>query len=389
MTAVLEFDDVHFAYTNLPEALRGITFAVPKGRKVALVGANGAGKTTLLLMCNGMLKPTRGQVRLHGVPLANTTRALREIRKKVGLVFQNSDMQLFAPTVYQDVAFGPLNLGVEHDAIRRIVAASLTAVGLSGFEKRTPHQLSGGEKKRVAIAGILAMEPDVLIFDEPTSSLDPASAEEIMDLLDELNHDGKTIIISTHDVEMAYRWAHDVILMKEGYILCHGPPDEVFHNADLLQEARLKPPVILELFRELSHRGMLDGSQSPKGILEVTDILENTFMRTVSSPVEGSISVCDVGISPRGEILQSVREPGIGFVGAMGTKAKQIIEEERITPDFTYGVIDKCILRALVGGHSLILTSGGMVDHVLQRIRAYGEESGKTIPCLVLPPEKS
>ena len=201
MTNLLEFDHIHYAYPNCRESLSGVTFSIKKGAKVALVGPNGAGKTTLLLMCNGALEPSTGRVLLNGEPLQYNSRSLREIRKKVGLVFQNSDTQLFAPTVYQDVAFGPLNLGMTPDEIKTTVTRSLAAVGLSGYEKRPPHQLSGGEKKRAAIAGTLAMEPEVLVFDEPTSSLDPAGAADLMELLDELNSQGKTIIISTHDVD--------------------------------------------------------------------------------------------------------------------------------------------------------------------------------------------
>ena len=155
-------------------------------------------------------------------PLRYDSRSLREVRKKVGLVFQNSDTQLFAPTVYQDVAFGPLNLGMTQDEIRSAVARSLAAVGLTGYEKRPPHQLSGGEKKRAAIAGTLAMEPEVLVFDEPTSSLDPAGAADLMELLDELNAQGTTIIISTHDVELAYLWADQIILMNKGTVIHAG-----------------------------------------------------------------------------------------------------------------------------------------------------------------------
>ncbi|NYT05180.1 MAG: ATP-binding cassette domain-containing protein [Methanomicrobiales archaeon] len=384
---IIEFNAVHYAYPNLPDALRGISFAIPKGKKIALVGANGAGKTTLILMCNGMLRPARGEVRINGMPLAYTTRALREVRKKVGLVFQNSDMQLFAPTVYQDVAFGPLNLGMEHAAIETAVARSLRAVGLDGFEGRTPHHLSGGEKKRVAIAGILAMEPEVLIFDEPTSSLDPATAEEIMDLLEELNHGGRTILVSTHDVDLAYRWADEIILVKDGNLLCQGPPDRVFADGQLLDDARLKPPVLLELFRELVQRNLIGTDKVPRSILDVTDLLESRIRTPGGTGAPGSIYLCDVERAGAAAIREGIAGHGIAHTGAMGTHAKEMTALENIDVEFTFGVVDKCILKALNGQDSLILTSGGMVEHVGRRIRDYVRESGNPIPILFLSPE--
>jgi cobalt transport protein ATP-binding subunit len=217
MTApLLETDNVTYTYPNGPAALAGVSVRIAAGSKTALVGPNGAGKSTLLLMLNGMLRPASGEVRFDGRPLAYDNRSLRDLRRRVGFVFQNPDVQIIAPTVEQDVAFGPVNLGLSPDAVRRAVRDALGYVGLRGYEKRPPHHLSGGEKKRVAIAGILAMEPAVLVFDEPTNTLDPASSEEVMELLDELASGGRTVLISTHDVELAYRWADSVILMERG-----------------------------------------------------------------------------------------------------------------------------------------------------------------------------
>jgi cobalt/nickel transport system ATP-binding protein len=326
-----------------------------------------------------MLRPTSGEVLYNGAPLDYRAKGLREVRKRIGLVFQHSDAQIFAPTVYQDVAFGPVNLDMPHDEVKAAVAGALAAVGLVGFERRPPHSLSGGETKRVAIAGILAMDPDVLIFDEPTSSLDPATAEEIIDLLDELNHQGKTIFVSTHDVELAYRWADEVVLMEDGHILHQGPPEAVFRDSELLRKARLKPPVVLEIHRELRQRGILPESPAPKGILHFTDILEGTVRRDVRDAAPGVIYVGDVdevGVDGIRELFAGDR---IGNLGAMGTRAKQRVSDEGIAADFTYGVIDKCILKALRGEHSAVLTSGGMVDHVCRRIEEYGRESGKAI----------
>ena len=203
MSIILEARDIRYRYPRGPEVIDGISFHIRKGEKIALVGPNGAGKSTLLQMFNGMVRPDSGTMLFDNKPIAYDTPSLRKLRQRVGFVLQNADRQIIAPTVWQDVAFGPANLGFDEANVRAAVAKALRHVGLEGFDRRPPHQLSGGEKKRVAIAGVLAMDPDVLVFDEPTSDLDPSGSEDIMELLDELNHEGKTVVISTHDVELA------------------------------------------------------------------------------------------------------------------------------------------------------------------------------------------
>ena len=379
MTNLLEFDNIYYAYPNCRESLSGVTFSIKKGAKVALVGPNGAGKTTLLLMCNGVLEPSKGRVLLNGEPLQYNSRSLREIRKKVGLVFQNSDTQLFAPTVYQDVAFGPLNLGMTPDEIKTTVTRSLAAVGLSGYEKRPPHQLSGGEKKRAAIAGTLAMEPEVLVFDEPTSSLDPAGAADLMELLDELNSQGKTIIISTHDVELAYLWADQIILVNKGTVIHAGTPEEVFTDPALVTTSNLRMPAVLEVYTELISRQMIEKTQSPKSVLQLVSSLEQSSGKPKADKTPGTITVCDVDATDTEDIKVWVANNPGHKRGAMGARAKNLAERESILLDFSYGVIDKGILRALVGECSMLLTPASMVPHVFRRVETYCRESGNTI----------
>jgi len=379
MTDILEARDVRYSYADGPQALSEISVAIEQGRKVALVGPNGAGKSTLLLMFNGILRPRSGLIFFKGQPLKYDAASLREIRRKVGLVFQNPDDQLFAPTVRQDVAFGPANLEYPKDKVDRYVKYALEYVGLSGYERRPPHHLSGGEKKRVAIAGVLAMEPEVLILDEPTSNLDPASAEEMMEMLDELNSSGKTLIISTHDVELAYRWADEIVLMEHGGLIHRGPVQEVFGDAELLKRARMKMPLIMEIYRELLGRGLIDDERPPKSVLEITDLLEKKARGAISCPSLGRIFICNVESTAPEDIKRFIGHNGISCSGAMGTSAKVIAEKENIDLDFTYGVIDKCILKALAGQSSLIMTSGGMVDHARRRINTYSHECGLEI----------
>jgi cobalt/nickel transport system ATP-binding protein len=232
----------------------------------------------------------------------------------------------------------------------------------------------------VAIAGVLAMDPDVLVFDEPTSGLDPSGSEDIMELLDELNHEGKTIIISTHDVELAYPWADRAILMLGGKILQEDVPEVAFGNPESVRTAHLSLPTLLELHRELQKRGFLLQGKKPRTVLDMMHCIETMFETSRGHTRHGYITVCNVDLD-NGESLSkwlSVRQNL--SVGAMGTRAKQRAETLRIHLDFTYGVIDKCILKALLGEDSLILTTESMVRRVYQRVDAYGHESGIHIP---------
>jgi cobalt/nickel transport system ATP-binding protein len=379
MKIIFEARDVRYRYPGSLEAIKGISFHMRRGEKIALVGPNGAGKSTLLQMFNGMIRPTSGTMLFDNEPIRYDLLSLRRLRKRVGYVMQNSDRQIIAPTVYQDVAFGPANLGYDEQAIREAVATALSQVGLVGFERRPPHRLSGGEKKRVAIAGVLAMDPDVLVFDEPTSGLDPSGSEDLMELLDELNEDGKTIVISTHDVELVYPWAERAILLADGQIIREDVPDVAFGNTKYVRMAHLSVPTLLELSAELSKRGFTIPEQKPRSVLDMIHIIENHLHGSCCHPSPGTITVCNVDEEDTGTLSAWMSAHSDLVVGAMGTRAKQCAATECIALEFTYGVIDKCILRALRGRDSLILTTGGMVGRVAVRVEAYCRESGNTI----------
>lgn len=384
MTGIIETRNLSYSYGDGTLALRDVSICLEAGRKVALVGPNGAGKSTLMLMMNGILRPSSGEVLFAGRPLQYDASSLREVRRAVGMVFQNSDDQLFAPTVYQDVAFGPTNLGYPAEKVKKYVGFALQYVGLSGYERRPPHHLSGGEKKRVAIAGILAMEPQVMILDEPTSNLDPASSEEIMEMLDELNQGGKTLIISTHDVDLAYRWADEVILMKDGGVVLRGSGPDVFMDCNLVRDARLKSPLVVDIYQELASRGIVSLGRPPRNVLELCDLLQPAGRDR--GRALGRIFICDADGADEAQIQAMIDRTGDCCKGAMGTSAKLLAERCRIPLDFTYGVIDRSILKALIGKDALIMTSGGMVEHTIKRIIDYNKESGAGIEALRIQP---
>ncbi|NYB52216.1 MAG: ATP-binding cassette domain-containing protein [Methanobacteriaceae archaeon] len=248
---VLETKDLSYIYPDGTAALKHVNFQAPRGKIVALMGPNGAGKSTLFLHLNGILKPSSGQVLIDGEPLKYDKKSLLKVRQKVGIVFQNPDDQLFAPTVFDDVAFGPLNIDIHPDEVKKRVAEALRKVGMEGYEKKPPHNLSGGQKKRVAIAGILAMRPEVMVLDEPTSGLDPKGAFRIMKLLIELNREGMSIIIATHDVDIVPIYAHKVYAINHGEIIREGIPREIFEDAETIRKANLRLPHVAHLFERL------------------------------------------------------------------------------------------------------------------------------------------
>lgn len=248
---MLEARNITFSYDDGTEALNNVNLKVDKGDIVALLGKNGAGKSTLFLHFNGILRPDKGEILIDEEKLKYDKKSLIKFRQKVGLVFQNPDDQIFAPSVEEDVAFGPLNLKLPMEEVQKRVHEALERVGMVGFEKKAPHHLSGGQKKRVAIAGILAMKPEIMVFDEPTAGLDPKGASKIINLLKELNEQGITIIISTHDVDLVPQYANRVYVLHEGEIIGEGTAKDIFSNKELINKANLELPIIANFFKKI------------------------------------------------------------------------------------------------------------------------------------------
>ena len=268
---MLEVKNIKYSYTKDYQALKGVSLKVEKGEMVALLGKNGAGKSTLFLHLNGIYEPDEGQVFIDGEELKYDKKSLLKFRQKVGIVFQNPDDQIFAPTVEEDVAFGPLNLDLPMEEVQKRVTESLARVGMSGFEKKAPHHLSGGQKKRVAIAGILAMKPKIMVLDEPTAGLDPQGVTDLSILLKELNDEGITIIISTHEVNLVPTYAKRVFVLVDGLLIAEGSPKEIFAQPEILEKANLEVPIVTELFQELEKEGFDMNNDYPLTIDEAKD----------------------------------------------------------------------------------------------------------------------
>ncbi|MEW5872672.1 MAG: ATP-binding cassette domain-containing protein [Chloroflexota bacterium] len=233
----IEVHDLKFSYPDGHAALRGVSLHIQPCEKVALVGPNGAGKSTLILHLNGILSSPHGEISVAGLPVIKEN--LGKVRARVGLVFQTPDDQLFSPTVYDDVAFGPLYQGLPPDEVRQLVQEALATVGMSSYIDRVSHHLSVGEKKRIAIATVLSMKPEVLVLDEPTAGLDPRARRSLIHLLDELPI---TMLVSTHDMLMVRELFPRMVIMDEGLVVADGPTQELMEDANLLSAHGLEKP---------------------------------------------------------------------------------------------------------------------------------------------------
>jgi cobalt/nickel transport system ATP-binding protein len=254
-SAILKLENVSYRYPDGTSALDNCSLTIRRGTRTAVLGANGAGKTTMFLHLNGILRPSSGQVCWDKTPLDYSRSGMRKLRSQVGLVFQNPDSQLFSASVREDVSFGPMNLGLKETVVRQRVEKALVSVGMSGSADKPVHNLSYGQKKRVCIAGILAMEPEIVVLDEPMAGLDAVMQEELTLVLDQLHDSGMTIVIATHDLDFAFGWADEAIVLQAGQLLASGSPGEILLQ-EKVKSALGSTPLVAEITSRLSLIGI-------------------------------------------------------------------------------------------------------------------------------------
>ena len=408
---ILEARELEYTYPDGSVALRGVSVALPKNKRVAILGANGAGKSTLLLHFIGILRPTRGEVLFRGKPLRYDRRSLLALRQSVGMVFQNPDDQLFAPTVAEDVSFGPRNLGLSGDELKERVERALALAGVEELAQKPPHLLSYGQKKRVAIAGVLAMEPEVLILDEPLAGLDPEGKRSFVELLDELA-ERKTIAVATHDVDFAYEWADYIYVLQQGKVVAEGGAKQIFQD---LRGLSLSPPRLLEVYGALAEQGFAQQGAQPGSVHELVECVASLGVRiavprsevkpgdevsllaekgrVLASPRrdgssggrvikllgEGAVVAAN-GVSSRGEIYlypcesssareieRVVAEHRIDYIAPLGSEAQELAHgcgaELLRSPALEYGM-----LKALAGYRVLLLLPEGRLDATIKKL---------------------
>lgn len=271
--SIITFEQVSYQYGDGTMALDEINLTIEKGKKIALLGNNGAGKSTLFLLLNGILKPTGGSIFYNGQKLTYKRKEMKQLRQQVGIVFQNSETQLFSSSVYEDIQYGPRNLNLPKEEIERRVKNVIALTETEPLKDKPPHFLSIGQKKRVAIAGIVAIEPEILVLDEPTAGLDPYYAKRMIDLLNKIHHRNQTILLSTHNVDLAYEWADEVIILNNGHLLAQGTPVEVFNQREILEKSHLQKPWIMEVFEKFQKTNAIE--KYPKSKAELFQWLES------------------------------------------------------------------------------------------------------------------
>ncbi len=252
---ILKTEDLTYSYGDGHQALKGISVEIEEGQRVCVVGSNGAGKSTFFLNINGVLKHDGGEIYFKGQKVGNNKKELNELRRGVGIVFQDADNQIIASTVLGEVSFGPMNLKLPKEEVLARVDEALAYMNLSDFKERAPHYCSGGEKKRISIADIIAMHSEVMIFDEPTAALDPLNAAMLEDVLSRLSAQGKTLLISTHDMDFAYRWAERLVVFCDGQIIADGSPVDILADNAIRDKANLRKPMMLDVYEAMVGHG--------------------------------------------------------------------------------------------------------------------------------------
>ena len=266
---VIEALGVSYTYDGNDErALDGLNLKIRRGTKVAFMGGNGSGKSTFFLCLNGIRRPDTGKIRIDGKAIEYTRKGLLEVRGRVGIVFQEPDDQLFSASVYEEISFGILNLGADEETARSEVESVIEELEITPFQDRPAHALSGGQKKQVAIADILVMHPEVMILDEPAAALDPKHTRKVQQIVDRLTEKGITVLMATHDIDYAYSWADEIVLMHRGKVIRQGTPFEVCSDREALKAASLEVPAVLRMHERLKEKGLIPQDAAPPGNID-------------------------------------------------------------------------------------------------------------------------
>jgi cobalt/nickel transport system ATP-binding protein len=357
MSELFKLEDVTFAHNpNIPPVLDGFNLTIEGGKRTAILGANGAGKTTLFYTLTGVYQPQGGQVLYNGSPIEYTKDGLRDLRSDVAVVLQNPDEQIFCSLVEEDVAFGPLNLGLDRDEVEVRVGKALRDMRISEYARRPLQQLSGGQRKRVAIAGALAMNPKIMIMDEPTAGLDPQASMEVMELAEKLRLNGVTVLISTHDIDLVYRWADVSDVLNKGKIEFTGDADEFYANPEVVYGCGLLIPSVFGMNRDVSFVNGINQAPYPHSCCELTAKFgkpsKTGKVYCVPAEEEEAAAKYDAVMAD----LKGVT------TGVYGPDARYALREKDV--EFRFDAMDACFLQA-VEGKDVVLFYDPIYDEVV------------------------
>lgn len=359
MEYILEARNLSHTYgkdEGSPRSLSNVSLGIREGTRTVILGANGAGKSTLFYHFNGVYKPTDGEVRYRDIPLSYKREHLYQLREDVAVVVQNPDEQIFSSTVEEDVAFGPMNMNLHPDIVEGRIRDSLFKVGMEDFRYRPTTQLSFGQKKRVAIAGALANEPKVLILDEPTAGLDPQMSQEVMELVDQMCLAGTTVIISTHDVDLAYAWAEEIHVLRMGHLVYSGAPEAFFDDRDSVALSGLAIPHTFSVNRSL---------ERIRGQPEEPYPRTNSQLLAKLAPPEAEFGTLAIRPTPENglDVSDDVR------VGIYGFRTRRLFSERGLRADMFFNAVEGCCLSAMQGHDSVLYCDPELVDTIVERVK--------------------
>ena len=354
---ILKADKVVYSYSRKgPKVLNEMCIDIPKGKKTALLGCNGAGKSTLFSVLNALYKPDDGVVYYDGKSLTYKHKDIIKMRTDVSILFQNPNDMMFKPYVWQDVAFGPENLKLPKEEVERRVNEALFTVGMEKYRDSPIMKLSYGQRKRVTLAGVLAMEPSVLIMDEPTAGLDPQMAYEVMEIAEQLNSKGVTVVMSSHDTDLTYSWADEIRVLDGGKCMYAGAPEPFYSDHRMVQKAGLMRPSVFMMNKALSDLGRCDLEPFPKTqtqlAVKISDCADREFGKLYIVKVDR-----DVDIEP---VLESNSLKGKS-TGVYGISTRISLNRTGFVPDFYYNGPENCTMKCLDGHDAVLLCDPSMV----------------------------
>ncbi|AGI48207.1 cobalt transport protein ATP-binding subunit [Thermoplasmatales archaeon BRNA1] len=353
-------------HPGLPKVLDGFNIEIEEGSRTAILGANGAGKTTLFYTLTGVYKPQEGEVLYRGQPIEYTKEGLTRVRSDVAVVLQNPDEQMFCSIVEEDIAFGPLNLGVDRDEVDARIEKALRDVRMTEYRRRPLQQLSGGQRKRIAIAGALAVQPEVLIMDEPTAGLDPQASMEVIELAEKMSLSGVTVLISTHDVDLAYSWADSVAVLRHGKKVFSGSSEDFYGNSEEVHLCGLLSPSTFNMNREISNINGVPHVPYPHNVCEFL----SKFAKGTQRPGRVfCVPCCDDTLA---QYQSAVKDAESGAkIGVYGSDTRYELSKERI--DFYFDGIDSCFTEAVLGRDSILFYDSIYSPIVRQQAEALKE----------------